>query len=190
MSMKYFILSCIVLLMISGCGGVAVQTETANDANFAGFSSYEWLDVASVDAGGVRANSPEVAAWVKASVDRQLLNKGYVKSTNGQPDFLLSWLGGVEKKVKVESIDHLYSSYGYGPVAASMPLENMKGGMEREYKEGTILLDVLDPKTHKMLWRGSGTAKLLQGMKKEDAALYVDRLVKNICKAIPEAKAL
>jgi hypothetical protein len=178
------------VLMISGCGGVDVQTETAKGADFTGFLSYGWLDVAAPDAGEVRANSPEVAAWVKASVDRQLLKKGYVKSTNGQPDFLLSWLGAVEKKVKVESINHLYSSYGYGSVAASMPLETMKGGVEREYEEGTIILDVLDPKTHKMLWRGSGTAKLLQGMKKDDAALYVDRLVKNICKAIPEAKAL
>ena len=188
--MKIFILSCIMMLMLSACAGVDVQTETAKDADFTGFASYSWLEVAGEEAGQVRANNPEVAAWVKASVDRQLLKKGYVKSSNGQPDFLLSWFGAVEKKVKVESINHLYSSYGYGAVVASMPLEARKGGVEREYEEGTLLLDVLDPKTHRMLWRGSGTAKLLQGMEKDDAALYVDRLVKNICKAIPEAKAL
>ncbi len=45
---------------------------------------------------------------------------GYVKDDNGSPDFLITWFGAIEKKVKKESIDHFYSTYGYGSVASQM----------------------------------------------------------------------
>jgi Domain of unknown function (DUF4136) len=186
--MKYFILSAIVTLMLSACGSVNVQTETGIDADFAKLGSYGWFEKGDVSLAGVEVSNPDVEAWVKASVDKQLQSKGYKKATDAQPDFLVSWVGAIEKKVKVQSIEHFYSSYGYGPVAASMPLEAKKGNTVREYEEGTILLDVLDPVTHTMLWRGRGTDRLLQGMEKDDGPLYVNKLVKNILKTFPKVK--
>ncbi|MFT5730102.1 MAG: hypothetical protein ACI8PB_004277 [Desulforhopalus sp.] len=186
--MKSFILSILFMLMLSACGSVNVQTEIGAGADFAKLGSFGWLEKGDVALDGVEVRNPDVDKWVKASVEKQLQSKGYKKATNNQPDFLVSWIGAIEKKVKVDSIEHFYSSYGYGPVAAGMPLEAKKGDTVREYEEGTILLDVLDPINHTMLWRGRGTDRLLQGMEKGDAALYVDRVVKNILKTFPTVK--
>lgn len=186
--MKYFILSTLFMLMLSACGSVNVQTEVGTGVGLAKMGSFGWLEKRNVSLDGVEVNNPDVDKWVKASVEKQLQRKGYKKATNNQPDFLVSWIGAIEKKVKVDSIEHFYSSYGYGPVAAGMPLEVKKGDAIREYEEGTILLDVLDPATHTMLWRGRGTDRLLQGMEKDDAALYVNRVVKNILKTFPTVK--
>lgn len=186
--MKYFVLSVVCLMMLAACGGVNVQTESNADADLATMATFDWFEKGDVSLDGVEVNNPDVDAWVKAAVEKQLQSKGYAKAKNTQPDFLVSWIGAIEKKVKVDSIEHLYSSYGYGPVAAGMPLEARKGDTVREYKEGTILLDILDPVTHTMLWRGTGTDRLLQSMEKGDAPLYVNRLVKNILKTFPETK--
>ena len=186
--MKYFILSTLFMLMLSACGSVNVQTEIGDSADLAKLGSYDWLEKGDVTLDGVEVTNPDVDTWVKASVEKQLQSKGYKKATNNQPDFLVSWIGAIEKKVKANSVEHLYSSYGYGPVAASMPMEAQKGETVREYEEGTILLDVLDPVNHTILWRGRGTARLLQGMEKDDAALYVNRVVKNILKTFPTVK--
>lgn len=184
--MKYFLLSTVCMLMLAACGGVNVQTEAPTGTSLAKMGSFAWFEKGDVSLEGVEVTNPDVDMWVKASVEKQLQSKGYKKATDNQPDFLVSWIGAIEKKVKVDSIEHFYSSYGYGPVAAGMPLEAKKGDTVREYKEGTILLDFLDPETHTMLWRGSGTDRLLQGMDNEDAALYVNRVVKNILKTFPE----
>ncbi|MFT5700172.1 MAG: hypothetical protein ACI8ZB_003043 [Desulforhopalus sp.] len=186
--MKRFIYSCIMMLALSGCGGVDVQTEVGKSGDMAKLVTYSWLETGDTPLEGVRVRRPEVDQLVKASVEKYFHEKGYEKVAGNQPDFLVSWVGAVEQKIKVESINHFYSSYGYGPVAASMPVESKKGDRVREYEEGTILLDVLDPESHTMLWRGSGTARLLQGMKEEEAALYVNKLVKNILKTFPDAK--
>jgi len=186
--MKRILLSCLLMLTLAACGGVNVQTEIGEKADFTHMVAYGWLDMGDVSLEGVRVDNPAVAGWVKNSVEKELKKKGYIKATQGQPDFLISWFGAVETKVKVDSISHLYSSYGYGPVASSMPIESQKGDTIREYKEGTILLDVLDPVSHTMVWRGSGTDRVLQDLSEEEAALYVNRLVKNILKTFPTAK--
>ena len=186
--MKRTMLSCILVLTLAACGSVNVQTEVGGNSDFSQLGSYGWFEMGDASLGGVRVDKPAVDSWVKASVEKQLKKKGYVKALQGQPDFLISWFGAVETKVKVESIDHFYSSYGYGPVASSMPIESKGGDRSREYKEGTILLDVLDPVSHTRLWRGSGTDRVLQDLDEEEVALYVNRLVKNILNTFPAAK--
>ncbi len=186
--MRRILFSCILMLTLAGCGSVNVQTEVGEATDFSQLGSYGWFDMGEASLAGVRGTNPEVDSWVKASVEKELMKKGYRKASQGEPDFLLSWFGAVETKVKVDSIDHFYSSYGYGPVASSMPLEAKKGDTSREYREGTILLDVLDPVNHTMLWRGVGTDRVLQDLDLDEVALYVNRVVKNILKTFPQAK--
>ena len=186
--MRRIVFSCILILTLAACGRVNVQTEVGESTDFSQLGSYSWFEMGEASLAGVRVTNPEVDSWVKSSVEKELMKKGYRKASKGDPDFLISWFGAVETKVKVESIDHFYSSYGYGPVASRMPLEAKKGERSREYKEGTILLDVLDPETHTMLWRGVGTDRVLQDLDREDVALYLNKVVKSILKSFPAAK--
>ncbi len=105
---------------------------------------------------------------------------------------MLSACGGVNVQTELGSGADLakLGSFGWleqGDVSLD-GVEAKKGNTVREYDEGIIFLDVLDPTTHAILWRGRGADRLLQGMEKDDAALYVNRLVKNILKTLPEVK--
>lgn len=186
--MKQFVLSCVLILLVAACSSVNVQTELDGTANLGALRSYGWLEATEASLKGVRVENPEVESWVKGAVEKEMMKKGYTMNSGGNPDFFISWFGAVETKVKVDSINHFYSSYGYGPVASSMPPESQLDGKSREYKEGSILLDVIDPVSQKILWRGVGTDKVLQDLDKEEVALYVNRVVKSILKSFPAAK--
>jgi hypothetical protein len=177
----------LVVAMFSGCARVDVQTGGDSSINIATLKNFGWLEVDSAAGDKVRVQNPNVDGWVKTSVEKALQKKGYVKYTVAKPDFLITWLGGVEKKVKQESIDHFYRNYGYGPVGKKMVGEEAGAKGAYEYEEGTLILDLLDPVSHKTIWHGTATGRLLKEMSKEQGELYVDKLVRQILKRFPES---
>lgn len=185
--MKYLMLCSVFLTMLLGCSAKGVKTEYQEKSNLAGLKTYEWLHTDTPPGDNVRVNNPKVNEAVRQAVDQTLRKKGYQKVETGQPDFLVTWFGAIEKKVQVESINHFYSGYGYGPVAKVMATEGGESSPAREFEEGTILIDVLDPSSNKMQWRGSGSRKILKDNKEGDAVLYIERVVANILKNFPEA---
>jgi hypothetical protein len=173
--------------MFSGCARVDVQTGGDSRINIATLKNFGWLEVDSAIGGKVRVQNPNVDGWVKTSVEKALQKKGYVKSTASEPDFLITWLGGVEHKVKQESIDHFYRNYGYGPVGKKVAGGETGSKGAYEYEEGTLILDLLDPVSHKTLWHATATGRLLKEMSQEQGELYVDKLVRQILKRFPES---
>jgi len=186
--MKNIFFCCVFVLLLSGCGAVNVTTEVDTTVDFSGLTSFSWLQTDTQPGDNVRVNNPEVITIVRAAVEKRLLAMGYERQEGEGADFFVTWFGAIEKKVKVQSIDHFYTSYGYGAVASSMPLESRKGGKSIEYEEGTIIIDALIPGSHKVYWRGIGTDRLLKGMDSVEAKLYLDRIVGQILKNFPPRK--
>lgn len=173
--------------MLLGCSATGVRTEYQELSNLTGLKTYGWLQTDTLPGDNVRVNNPKVDDAVRQAVDKNFKNKGYRKIASGQADFLVTWFGAIERKVQVESIEHFYSGYGYGPVAQRTPSQGREGNTVREYEEGTILIDVLNPATHEMQWRGTGSRRILQDQDESDAVLYIDRVVTKILKNFPQA---
>jgi hypothetical protein len=186
--MKNVFLCGVFVVLLSACGSVHVTTEVDNAVDFSVLASYDWLQTDKSPGDDVRVNNPEIAALVRAAVEKRLLSMGYIKNENGEADFLITWFGAIEQKVKVQSIDHFYTSYGYGALVSSMPLKSKNGAKVRQYEEGTIIVDALIPGSHKVYWRGVGTDRLLKDMDKKDVKLYIDRIVGQILKDFPTRK--
>ncbi len=186
--MKKVFFCCVCAVLLLGCGAVNVTTIGDTTVDFSGLTSFSWLQVDNPPGDNVRVNNPEVITIVRAAVEKRLLAMGYEKQEGEGADFFVTWFGAIEKKVKVQSIDHFYTSYGYGAVASSMPLESRKGGKSIEYEEGTIIIDALIPGSHKVSWRGIGIDRLLKGMDSVEAKLYIDRIVGQILKSFPSRK--
>jgi hypothetical protein len=185
--MKYLVTCCVLIFILVGCTTVSVQTENHAKANMAGLKSYGWLQTNTPPGENVRVNNPEVVGLVRDAVEMSLQKKGYVKDDSGSPDFLITWFGAIEKKVKKESIDHFYSTYGYGSVASQMDQKGKDSGIVKKYEEGTILVDILDHKTHSRIWRGSGTNRLMKEMNEGAAVQYINRVVGQIFKDFPRS---
>jgi len=181
--MRIYLLVLLFVFTTASCTRVQVQTEADLTLDFSGKKTFSWLETSEKPGDDVRINNPDLAVLVRAAIEKNLLKKGFVKSDKG--DFLVNWLGAIEKKVRVESIEHFYSGYGYGTLAGSMPREVAQANPRTSYEEGTIVIDILDPDKHILLWRGTGKNRLKKGMDKAQVASYVNLSVSEILKGFP-----
>ncbi len=185
--MRYLVICVVFSVVFAGCTSlVNVQTESGDSANLTGLKTYDWLQTNTPPAESVRVNNSEVVGLVRDAVEKSLQKKGYTRDEAGNPDFVVTWFGAIEAKVKKESIDHFYRTTGYGAVATQLAPKK-EGAVIMEYEEGTILIDVLNPKSHETIWRGSGTDRLLKEMNEAEAATYINRMVGQILKDFPRS---
>lgn len=183
--MKKISLVCVVLALMIGCSRVGVEHEAISPAKLSGLQSFSWLtsESASTD---VRVNNPTVHKHVIAAVEKELEKKGYTQGTKEDADFLVSWFGKVDEKVKEQSIAHFYGSYGYGAVAASMPEKVAEGAVKKTYREGTLIVDIIDPRNGDVIWRGTSSDTLVAGMDEKEVAAYLNASVRRVLAKFPK----
>ena len=148
------------------CSTLRVNTDYNPTYDFKKLKTYTWLDDGRAPGSDARINNDLVIDRVRAAIERNLAAKGYLKSESISADFMVSWLGGIKKKLQVDSIDHFYSPYGYGALGRDPFRTGVVGTRTntiREYEVGTLIVDVLDPEQHKLIWRGTGTDRLTGG---------------------------
>ncbi|MGW8194655.1 MAG: DUF4136 domain-containing protein [Desulforhopalus sp.] len=186
--MKYLVILSVLVTVLCGCHGVAVESGRNDNVKLAGLKTYRWLQTDTSFGDDVRVNNPEIITSVKKAVDGNLSKKGYQKIEDGEVDFLVNWFGAIETKMRADSIDKFYRNYGYGAVVEGAGVASTAGEDSRQFKEGTIVIDFLDPSNREILWRGTGTKRILEKGDEGYADLYINNVVKQILKVFPKAK--
>lgn len=181
--MKNVLICLLSIIWLTGCSTVAVNFEVNESADFAQLKHYAWVEEESGDK--VRVTKPQVGRNVVSSVDRHLSRKGYVLTEKSEADFLVSWFGRVKDKVAQNNIDHFYNTYGYGALAATQPEMVAEGGGSRNFSKGTLIIDLLDAKTKKVIWRGTATDTIVADMSEGDVAAYIERSVRQVLSGFP-----
>jgi hypothetical protein len=125
----------------AGCAGVSVRASAAPDANLAGIKTYAFHP-SSAQQG--QPASP-ASQQIQASLQRNLAEKGLKEATDGNPDVLVAYHTTAEQKTEVTpGWGYGYDYWGWGgyPEVTS-------------YTEGTIIVDLVNPHTNKVVWRGT-----------------------------------
>lgn len=182
--MRNVMLLLTVALVMFGCSTVEVEHKVASPSLLYDFQYFSWVE-GGEDNGEVRGKNPMVEKYVRKAVEKELIMKGYTKVEPEYANFLVSWFGKVNEKVKEQSIDHFYRSYGYGTLSAKMKDSVAKGAIKSSYKEGTLVLDVVDSKSKEVVWRGVGTDTIFDDMSDNQIAAYINKSVRMIVKDFP-----
>ena len=149
------------------CAAVRVSTDYDDSVDFSSLQTYAWLDPPMREelreeggqSGDPFAQNTLVDKRVREDVDAWLAAHGYRKArTEDEPvDFLVRW-DLLSQQVTRDSpvivstgFGHYGSGYGVGSGVGYAP--------SNTYQEGTLILDVIDPGTQQLLWRGSGTSQ-------------------------------
>ncbi|MBW2659663.1 MAG: DUF4136 domain-containing protein [Deltaproteobacteria bacterium] len=181
MKMNIFVL--LIAMLAVSCVPVHVETDTIAGTDFSAIKVFSWLETTTAPGNDVRVNNPALAALVRAAVEKELKKKGFTRGEDG--DFLVNWLGAIKGKVREESIQHFYSGYGYQTMSGAIAGDTATAGTVGTYEDGTIVIDILDPQKHELLWRGAGTRRLLKDMDEAQVAGYVNLSVAEILKNFP-----
>jgi len=158
--MKRYItlLSAVFILALTGCSSIDVKQDFDTTYNFQDFTTYAWLDKDRTRSVDTRINNDLVKNRMISAIESALDAKGFTKVAKDQASFLVEWHGSIDSKLQVDTIDHYYRPYGYGARRGYDPFVHSRSSrtVVSEYDLGTLLIDILDPAEHKLIWRGTG----------------------------------
>ncbi|NNK56000.1 MAG: DUF4136 domain-containing protein [Desulfofustis sp.] len=172
-------------VIVAGCAQLQTGSEIDEATDFTKLKTFSWLHDTDKPADDVRLNDPKIRQTVRTAVEESLLSKGYEQAEGPQADFLVTWFGAIEQKIKKENIDHFYAPYGYGTLYRDPVLNIESPRTILEYEKGTIIIDIVDPKNQKLIWRGSGSGKLAEDQPEQTALRNLNRSVTKILEPFP-----
>jgi hypothetical protein len=127
----------------------------------------------------------------KAITDR-LASDGFQKATQGQPDFLVAYYMGTK-----ERYDTRFINYGFPGGWGGWGRWGRWGGWggvgdvdvwNIPYTESTVTLDLIDPHTNNLIWRGYDAETLDFNKSEKSIARSVDNLVKRLAHDLKEVE--
>lgn len=186
MRLRHFAKLSFILLGINGCSSVEVSSDYDQSSDFAALSSFNWVALGvtgSVD----QAPNAIMDARIRNSISNQLTVQGF-RSDENNSDFLVNYHVITQDKVDID----VYNTYGgYGPSwrwYGGYGYRGMPGYARvdtREYTQGTLIIDVIDPTTIQLIWRGMGSKKLPTSLDPDKADALVNEVVASILANFP-----
>jgi hypothetical protein len=173
----------VLALLLAACSSVEVSTDYDPGTNFAVLKTYAWLPRKAGATGDPRTDSTLLNERIRNAVDAQLAERGYEKVASAGADFLVAYHTAVQRKIDVDSV---YRGYGYG--AGNWGWGAGHETVVYEYDQGTLLLDFLDPKAKRLLWRGSAKAVVSEHSTPEKRTALVNQAVAKLLDRFPPEK--
>lgn len=133
------------VLVGAGCATMSVSSHAARGVEFARYHTYDWGLADALPTGDPRLDgNPFFHDYFQGAVDRQLPSRGLERSAAGRPDLLVHYHANISQGIDVDRIDR---EHGY------CYTDDCRAGVI-EYEAGTLVLDFVDARTNRVVWRG------------------------------------
>ena len=150
-----------VVVFIVGCSSLSVHHDVDTTADFAAYKTFCWVDSTDAPSGedgeATGQQSPEFDL-IESLTNKLLMEKG-LKLNPDNPDILVTSHSGNERKIDVTGQGYSYGGEYTGWQDAGIGLY--------AYKEGTLIIDLVDARTKNLVWRGVAQGSMLSGTKRE-----------------------
>ena len=142
----YLAAGIIAALALGACATVNVGSFSAKGVDFKQYRTYDWAPTDQLETGDPRLdNNPFFLDQLQGQVERRLAAKGYEKATSGTPALILHYHASVTQRLDLGNVDPKY----YDPNK-----KECNGCGPFIYDEGSLVIDFVDAKTDKLVWRG------------------------------------
>lgn len=167
-------------LAIAGCATpiATVRSQTAPDASFAGYQTFGFFDELP---GQQAAYTAFVDQHIKDAIVNEMQARGYRREAGGQ--LLINFHRQSQEKVKVTQSAAPTGFYGYrrgfytwGGAAMTTDVQS--------YREGTLLIDVVDGAAKKLLWQSVAVGRVTKDVL-ENPKAAIDEAVKQMFTEFP-----
>ena len=142
-------LAVVFALGLSGCPSKSVHTDYDHNVNFANFHSYSW--------GSVQTSNPLYVQRIKDAVNPDLQAKGWQLMPSGG-DVTLMAVGSAQNQQTYQTFYNGLGREGY--YWGGFGGLGMSTTTVRNYKVGTLVLDMYDAKTKHLVWRSTASGDI------------------------------
>ena len=129
---------------LSACATMNVSSHIERGVDFAQFRTWDFGPADALPTGDPRLdNNGFFKDYLEGAIGKALDERHYVRAWSGTPDLLVHYHANISKTFDVNGVDNRYGNCG----------DNCQPRVI-EYEQGTIVLDVVDTRTNRLVWRG------------------------------------
>jgi hypothetical protein len=155
-----------------------VSSHVESGADFTQYRTFDWGTADALPTGDPRLDkNPFFKDHVEGAVNRGLALKGLTQAdSGGTPDLLLHYHANISNRLDVSHADTEYGTC-YDDTCAARVVE---------FEAGTLVLDVVDTRTNKVIWRGWAQHNVGDILENSDLmARRIDEAVRRMLERLP-----
>jgi hypothetical protein len=156
---------------------MSVSSHAERGLDFAQYRTYDWGPADALPTGDPRLDkNPFFQDHLQGAVERQLAAKGFARSASGTPDLLIHYHASISQRIDVNRLDREYG-YCYDENCLVRVIE---------YEAGTLVLDIVDTRTNRLIWRGWAQENVEGVIDNQDRmARSIDEAVRRMLRRLP-----
>jgi hypothetical protein len=133
-------------VITAGCATTMnVSSYVERGTDFTQFRTYDWGPADALPTGDPRLDDdPFFLDHFEGAVERTLANRGYRRAESGPPDLLIHYHAAITPRIDINRLDR-ERGYCYDGDCRVRTIES---------ETGTLVIDIVDNRTHKLIWRG------------------------------------
>jgi hypothetical protein len=161
------LISIAVAVFASACApSVKVSSDYDKSINFSAYKTFSMFEMKAQNVNEL--NQDRVEKYIRLEMSK----RGYVES-NINPDLKVNAITVLKNRRGI-SANTTYHGYGgfYRPYGAwGVPVAGYTTVSTYDYKDGSLVIDIIDARVNKMIWTGSAVAELYNQPKNPEEAI-------------------
>ena len=136
-----FLAAGLISVAVAACAAIQVNSYVGPGADITRYRTYHWAPADPQATGDPRLDNNEFFRdRIRSAVDQRLGERGFEKTAAPMPDLVVHYHASVTQEVNANGLD--------GP---NVTCENCEPYV---YDAGTIVVDLVDARTNRLVWRG------------------------------------
>ncbi len=170
-------------VFLAGCSSVHVVLDYDRAAEFEHLKTYAWQHATQPKSGNPRIDNDLIDVRIRNAVNTTLATKGFRQAPRAEADFLVAYFVEYKRRIGGSAV-----SFGLGAGSFSR-----FGGVGystdiSDYEEGVLMIDIIDARNDKVVWRGTGTRVVYEGSDPDKVSKIVNEAVSKILAKFPPGK--
>jgi hypothetical protein len=169
-----YVLPLAVAVVLTACAPVSVGSHYANEVRFAGYHTFAWGTADELPTGDPRLDhNPFFNDYVVGAVERHLQQHGIaLAAASANADLLVHYHASVTRQFDVSTWRHAHD----GEQEPRIVL----------YDQSTIVLDLVNARTNRLVWRGWAQEYLQNYVNDQDALkAHIEQSMARMLKQLP-----
>ena len=132
-------------LVLTGCATMNVSSHVLKGADFTQYRTFEWGPADALPTGDPRLDrDPFFQDHVQGAIEKGLAGRGFARVSAGAADLLIHYHANISPRIDINRLDR-ERGYCYDDACGVRTVEK---------EAGTLVLDVIDARTNRLVWRG------------------------------------
>jgi hypothetical protein len=132
-------------LAVTGCATMNVSSHVERGLDFTQYRTYDWGPADSLPTGDPRLDKdPFFQDHLQGAVEKALAVRALEWSTTGMADLQIHYHANISERIDIDRMDR---ERGYCYAGGCSP-------PAVEYEAGTLVIDIIDMRTNRLIWRG------------------------------------